>query len=203
MSLPIEDKRELRLQLADWIESNGWGTVKKDTVTVLRSGLMTCKDSIDEVKDDDNNCGRQYVNRDLVVYSSLNLQVLHIKDVDEGKFIMNIVDAMRGVDPQIAYCSVRIKWNLFAVERGPNDTRSPASNQGTKPAAGMKWNGLNFASGTEIAIARELEKYGVLFLPNCMMRFNGTFPDDESQAPDRSNFERDLLVCSNGKWGIL
>ena len=55
------------------------------------------------------------------------------------------------------------------------------------------WEYLFFRSTYEIAIAKALSEYDILFLPNCMARF-----PQESQ-----NREADFLVCYDGKWGIM
>jgi hypothetical protein len=57
------------------------------------------------------------------------------------------------------------------------------------------WNNLRFRSKTERVIAEELDKRGILFFPNCMVRLG---------APaNRTNREPDFLICHKGKWGIL
>ena len=57
----------------------------------------------------------------------------------------------------------------------------------------FQWEYLYFRSPHEIAIAKALNGYNVLFLPNCMARF----------AQERQNKEADFLVCYEGKWGII
>src|SRR5205823_6367110 len=57
------------------------------------------------------------------------------------------------------------------------------------------WAYLLFRSPVEITIDQTLDKYRVLFLPNCMARLG--LPDS------RENREADFLVCNEGKWGIL
>lgn len=57
------------------------------------------------------------------------------------------------------------------------------------------WAYLLFRSPVEITIAQTLDKYRVLFLPNCMARLG--YPET------RENKEADFLVCCDGKWGIL
>src|SRR5271157_2707269 len=57
------------------------------------------------------------------------------------------------------------------------------------------WAYLLFRSPVEITIAQTLDKYRVLFLPNCMARLG--LPEA------RENREADFLVCYEGKWGIL
>jgi hypothetical protein len=57
------------------------------------------------------------------------------------------------------------------------------------------WEYLFFRSPVEIAIAKSLDKRGVLFLPNCMSRLG--------LPSSRENREADFLVCCDSKWGIL
>jgi hypothetical protein len=59
------------------------------------------------------------------------------------------------------------------------------------------WENLLFRSAYEIAIAKALNEYNVLFLPNCMGRFGSPSPQK------RMNKEADFLVCYEGKWGII
>jgi hypothetical protein len=55
------------------------------------------------------------------------------------------------------------------------------------------WEYLFFRSTYEIAIAKALSEYNLLFLPNCMARF----------PKEGQNKEADFLICRDGKWGIL
>jgi hypothetical protein len=59
----------------------------------------------------------------------------------------------------------------------------------------VTWNNLRFRSESERRVAIELDRAGVLFLPNCMGRL--------SAPAGRKNLECDFLVCQDGKWGIL
>lgn len=56
------------------------------------------------------------------------------------------------------------------------------------------WKNLRFRSQTEIRVVEALDRAGVLFLPNCRARLG---------FKTRENREADLLVCCDGKWGIL
>jgi hypothetical protein len=68
-------------------------------------------------------------------------------------------------------------------------------NQAVELQHGRIWSGLRFRSESETRVARELDKAGVMFLPNCKARVS---------APEgRKNREPDFLVCYDGKWGIL
>lgn len=70
-------------------------------------------------------------------------------------------------------------------------------NQGVKirEAPLFTWEYLLFRAPVEVTIAKELDKYKVLFLPNCAARLG--IPED------RKKLEADFLVCFKGKWGIL
>jgi hypothetical protein len=61
----------------------------------------------------------------------------------------------------------------------------------------FQWEYLFFRSTYEIAIAKALDEYNLLFLPNCMARFSSPSPQE------RKNKEADFLVCYEGKWGII
>jgi very-short-patch-repair endonuclease len=62
--------------------------------------------------------------------------------------------------------------------------------------------GFRFRSKTEIEIAKELDRAGVLFFPNCGARLNGySLPNDLENV--RRTYEPDFLVCAGGRWGIL
>lgn len=57
------------------------------------------------------------------------------------------------------------------------------------------WQNLRFRSKQEALVAQALDKFFVLFLPNCKARLG--YPDN------KENREPDFLVCHKGKWGIL
>jgi len=57
----------------------------------------------------------------------------------------------------------------------------------------VTWEYLFFRSTYEVAIAKALSEYDLLFLPNCMARF----------GKEGLNREADFLVCYDGKWGII
>lgn len=59
------------------------------------------------------------------------------------------------------------------------------------------WSNLRFRSPSEVAIAKALNEYEVLFLPNCMARLGSPNPSE------RKNKEADFLICCDGKWGII
>jgi hypothetical protein len=59
------------------------------------------------------------------------------------------------------------------------------------------WSNLRFRSPSEVAIAKALNEYEVLFLPDCMARLGSPSPNE------RKNKEADFLICCDGKWGII
>jgi hypothetical protein len=73
--------------------------------------------------------------------------------------------------------------------------RTSVHNQGLSIKPGKVGAGLRFNNESELRIAKALDQMGVLFFPLCKGRL-GT-------ADNRQNREPDLLICSNGKWGIL
>ena len=99
-----------------------------------------------------------------------------------------------GVSCSLEYPDLDSSWRetLMEVVEGKR-----ALNQGVpiKEAPRFAWENLQFRSPVEITVAKSLDKYRVLFLPNCMARLG--LPDS------RENREADFLVCYEGKWGIL
>src|SRR5260370_35322177 len=66
------------------------------------------------------------------------------------------------------------------------------SNQGIQTREVHEWENLRFGSPPEIAIAKALDKAGVLFLTNSPVRLG---------KPDkRKKLFPDFLVCQKGKW---
>ncbi|SRR6266487_1272850 len=57
------------------------------------------------------------------------------------------------------------------------------------------WKGLRFRSPVEMIIAKTLEQYNVLYLPDCMARLG--------PPSKREPKEADFLICYEGKWGVL
>jgi hypothetical protein len=59
----------------------------------------------------------------------------------------------------------------------------------------VEWQNLHFRSVSEAKIAQALDRFGVLFFPNCIGRLSTT--------QGRRNLECDFLICYEGIWGIL
>lgn len=87
------------------------------------------------------------------------------------------------------------KLKQFSVDPEPEDIAiEQVTNQGINGAC--SWNGLYFRSKSEVRIAEALDKAGVMFLPNCRARLNGT-------SKERITREADFLICQDGRWGVL
>lgn len=79
---------------------------------------------------------------------------------------------------------------LLEIARGKG-----VHNQAVDDVKARSWMNLRFRSQSEVRIAQALDQKNVLFLPNCRGRLG--------EHGNRSNKEADLVVCHNGKWGIL
>lgn len=136
-----------------------------------------------------------------LLYNSLREGV----DGRQGNEICDkITSAIKGILPYNAYL-YRLVPRIKVVELEPNWKETllgkfeKIHNQGIDlkglPSPKHVWMGLNFRSKGEEYIAKELEKKGVLFFPNCVCRLG--------RPQNRFRREPDFLVCYQGKWGIL
>lgn len=74
-----------------------------------------------------------------------------------------------------------------------NNSQFSANNQGI--GGNVQWKNFHFRSCSEAKIAMELDRRGVLFLPNSKVCL--------THSHARKILEPDFLVCYKGKWGIL
>ena len=86
---------------------------------------------------------------------------------------------------------------LIAASKNPNQgvvTEKVFTRRGESP---ILYNEMKFGSQSEVRIAQELERRGVLFfpLPLAIKHDTGEFYKDHK--------EPDFLICHNGRWGIL
>jgi hypothetical protein len=79
---------------------------------------------------------------------------------------------------------------LLEIARGEG-----VSNQLAAASKFIPWANLRFRSASEVRIAQELNRRGVMFFPNCRARL--------PVGKERRNLEPDFLICYEGKWGIL
>lgn len=87
--------------------------------------------------------------------------------------------------------------NLIANAQTPNQGAVTEKAFLQRAKSPLVYNEMRFASQSEIRIAQELERRGVLFfpLPLAVRHKTGNFYDDYR--------EPDFLICEDGVWGIL
>ena len=126
-------------------------------------------------------------------------EVLHDEKHPVSKAVKSAIQALLSPGEYLKHLTVSVErieidadWRaeLLEIARGKG-----VHNQAADLSHGRLWNGLRFRSESETRIARELDRAGVLFLPNCKARVNS--------SDGRKNREPDFLVCASGKWGIL
>jgi hypothetical protein len=61
----------------------------------------------------------------------------------------------------------------------------------------LEWEGLSFRHNTEIELAKELERRGIMFFPSAGVRVTNSLTDE------RKTLEPDFLILYKGKMGIL
>jgi hypothetical protein len=116
-----------------------------------------------------------------------------------------ILRAIKSVDPEVDDLDVKAQlvdiidsdWRqeLLDIARGKRVTNQGLVGKKDNQIPVHLWNNLYFRSKTEIKIAEELDRLGVLFFPNCRGRLG--------KKSSRENREPDFLICYKGKWGIL
>lgn len=97
----------------------------------------------------------------------------------------------RETKPELIEIDNEWRTELLEIARGRG-----VHNQAPTPGPGRRWKTLNFRSQSEIRIAEELDRAGVMFFPNCRARVS----DSENTRVIR---EPDFLVCHEGRWGVL
>ncbi|OUL25440.1 hypothetical protein BV378_15320 [Nostoc sp. RF31YmG] len=109
---------------------------------------------------------------------------------------------LTGVDlSQAKLDGATIEHVKFKESNFVDDSNSVVSNQCTKLNTNgflYNWEEIQFRSIPELKIAQALDQAQVLFLPNCLVRLNGSI-----KIQSRVSKEPDFLVCYQGKWGIL
>lgn len=169
--------------------------------------LLSCKLSIKRIRlnvHDDLDFGLISAKEDIAIVLLGTRKICEIVNNDEHpstKAIRKAIDIVLSIDFSCVDLSAIPDFPKF----GP-DWRSqlidaiknrPALNQGIKinEAQIYEWESLRFRSPVEVIMAKTLDKYNVLFLPNCMARLG--------QPGNRTRREADFLVCFDGKVGIL
>jgi hypothetical protein len=142
--------------------------------------------------------------KELRIFLTCNRAIYDIIQVNENPSTIAIRKAFNAVLPY-DYC-VESFYGIVQLDDFNSDWRTKmlAMIEGKMPLNQClpiqekprhSWAYLLFRSPVEITIAQTLDKYRVLFLPNCMARLG--------LPGARENKEADFLVCYEGKWGIL
>lgn len=96
------------------------------------------------------------------------------------------------INVRMALVEVDLDWRaklLAEVETGV------ALNQNVYQKQPFVWRNIRFSSEPEVKIAEALERAGIMYIPNCLVRA-GSPEEMVSRFPD-------FLICFDGKWGIL
>lgn len=123
----------------------------------------------------DNPLGRE-------VYSAIKAS-LPVYAEGTSRAILNV---------RMALVEVDLDWRaklLAEVETGV------ALNQNVYQQQPIVWRNVRFSSEPEVKIAQALERAGIMYIPNCLVRA-GSPNEMVSRFPD-------FLICFDGKWGIL
>lgn len=101
-------------------------------------------------------------------------------------------DARLSVNTRMALIDIDIDWRSKLLAEAETEV---ALNQNPYQKEPIVWKGIRFNSEPEVKIAQALERAGVMYIPNCLVRA-GTPNSMLSRFPD-------FLICYGGKWGIL
>jgi hypothetical protein len=93
---------------------------------------------------------------------------------------------------RMALIEVDLDWRAKLLAEVEADV---ALNQNPYQQAAIVWKGIRFNSEPEVEIAKALERAGIMYMPNCLVRA-GNPSGMVSRFPD-------FLICVEGKWGIL
>ena len=98
-----------------------------------------------------------------------------------------------GIHPSVILLEFDLEWRTRLLAE--SETKEAVTNQNPWEKNPVIWNGMRFSSPPEVEIAKALEKTGVTYLPNCLVRI-GAPSNQQTLFPD-------FLICYKGKWGIL
>ena len=122
-----------------------------------------------------------------------------MNDWDDGQWItQEIEDAIFGIMGQVNYqfrielVEYEVNWRMRLIAE--SDTQE-VTNQNSYDKDPIIYQGMRFSSPPEVSIAKALEKQGIMYFPNCLVRA-GTTKNRQSRFPD-------FLILNKGKWGIL
>jgi hypothetical protein len=136
---------------------------------------------------------------------SVDTEIVYDPDGNEvqrdGAFRQKIFNAFKAVFPDdqidivagVALINFDEDWRTRLLAE--SETKEAVTNQNVWEKKPIIWNGMRFSSQPEVEIAKALEKTGVTYLPNCLVRV-GAPSNQQTLFPD-------FLICYKGKWGIL
>lgn len=167
--------------------------------------LLTCQMETDE--DEQWGCIEITLRGSPEFYNRFSRDIIGLDEIGneiEGEFRTSLYDAFKAVFPNepcyrliaaVGLIEVDLDWRTRLLAE--SETQEQVSNQNPYVKEPIIWNGIKFASNSpgELAIAKALEKAGVMFLPNCLLRV-GVPGRRDTVFPD-------FLIAYRGKWGIL
>ena len=121
----------------------------------------------------------------------------------EGTFRTTVRSALEAVFGE-SYIDLSVAVGLIEIDLdwrtrllAENETQEQTSNQNPYIKQPAVWNGMKFDPNSpgEVAIAKALDRLGVIYLPNCLVR--------TGEPGSRQTLFPDFLICHEGKWGIL
>lgn len=126
---------------------------------------------------------------DYLQYDSLKKEPIGIS---LKKALEAAIGSPLAIDVTMAPLDIDLDWRARLLAE--IETETPL-NQNSFAKSFMVWNSIRFNSEPEIKVAQALERAGVMYIPNCLVRA-GSPGAMVSRFPD-------FLICYRGKWGIL
>lgn len=200
--LDLSDLRYADLSGADLTYANLSGALLGDAKLIgaklykANLGIWTCDERIDEggpysVKEESHRtdlAGADLTEADLS-YADLSGAILVRAKLDRAN-----IRGANLTDTDLHEAIISDDKADLVQAKGDED----GSNQGVRFDLNQTityWKGLRFRSKAEVKIAEALDRFNVLYLPNCKARLD---------TPNgRRSLEPDFLICYEGRWGIL
>jgi hypothetical protein len=118
----------------------------------------------------------------------------------DGPFRRAIQEALEAVFPNAWNINLQVGVGVRELEENWRtlliaEADTSVNNQNPWTKSPIVWHDMRFNSPPERAIAEALERMGVMYLPNCLVRVGN--PNNQE------TFFPDFLICHRGKWGIL
>lgn len=128
--------------------------------------------------------------------------ILTDEDNEDCRAIRRAIQAIVGREPVEFFVRAELvpldpgwRAELQEIARGGGVHNQGVEFPGAEIRPPLVWANLRFRSQSEVRIAQELDRRGVMYLPNCLARLN--------VDGRRGNREPDFLICHDGKWGVL